>query len=412
MNEQRIIMNRLLDKYEHSKHLTEPGVSNRRVMLKVEKKDLPEYAYEDAAVRDSYNEAAKALEKQHLVQLEWVKGRPVLSVIVLCLDRVMQCYALTERQHPRMRANRFIDAVSTGLHHVTVPWITAWKDAVCQSAGEQMKVPAFCKNDDTMLEDLLCAFRGYSALSGDITMRAFSSRCYSDTKYFERNIRDIFLKIARKYDPELALACDEAEMGEREQLAFLGIYARPEYYELAGNYSIRTNQGRICIGAAPCGLAIPSTLVDFITEIDLTAVRCITFIENKTNYDEYVMSEKRPEELVVYHGGFLSPRKRKLIALIFHGASETTQIRFWADIDTGGFRMFNRLQELIPSLTPMRMSGECVDLFHEHGLERSEEYLTSLHEDMEAGKYPLFQDAIERILYHGVTIEQESFLNK
>ena len=91
MNEQRIIMNRLLDKYEHSKHLTEPGVSNRRVMLKVEKKDLPEYAYEDAAVRDSYNEAAKALEKQHLVQLEWVKGRPVLSVIVLCLDRVMQC---------------------------------------------------------------------------------------------------------------------------------------------------------------------------------------------------------------------------------------------------------------------------------------------------------------------------------
>ena len=130
MNEQRIIMNRLLDKYEHSKHLTEPGVSNRRVMLKVEKKDLPEYAYEDAAVRDSYNEAAKALEKQHLVQLEWVKGRPVLSIIVLCLDRVMQCYALTERQHPRMRANRFIDAVSTGLQHVTVPWITAWKDAV------------------------------------------------------------------------------------------------------------------------------------------------------------------------------------------------------------------------------------------------------------------------------------------
>ena len=74
--------------------------------------------------------------------------------------------------------------------------------------------------------------------------------------------------------------------------------------------------------------------------------------------------------------------------------------------------MFNRLQELIPSLTPMRMSGECVDLFHEHGLERSEEYLSSLQEDMEAGKYPLFQDAIERILYHGVTIEQESFLNK
>ena len=36
-----IIINRLLDKYESSKHLYEPGVSNRRVMLRTDprKKD-------------------------------------------------------------------------------------------------------------------------------------------------------------------------------------------------------------------------------------------------------------------------------------------------------------------------------------------------------------------------------------
>ena len=275
-----------------------------------------------------------------------------------------------------------------------------------------MKVPAFCKKDDASLRDLLGALRGYAALSGSITMRAFSSRCFSDTKYFERNVRDLFLTIARKYDTELALACDENKLGEREQLAFLGIYARPELYELAGNCTIQTSQGSICIGAAPYGLALPSTLVDFIMEIDLTAIRSITFIENKTNYDAYVMSEKQPEELVVYHGGFLSPKKKRLIASIAHAASETTKIRFWADIDTGGFRMFRHLQELIPSLTPMRMSGEFVDSFHEYGLARSEEYLSSLRIDMENGKYPLFQDAIEQILDYGVTIEQETFLNE
>ena len=73
-------------------------------------------------------------------------------------------------------------------------------------------------------------------------------------------------------------------------------------------------------------------------EIDLTAIRSITFIENKTNYDAYVMSEKQPEELVVYHGGFLSPKKKRLIASIAHAASETMKIRFWADIDTGEMR--------------------------------------------------------------------------
>lgn len=412
MTEQRMILNRLLDKYENSRHLSEPGTSTRRVMLKVEKKELPGYLYEDAAIRDSYNEAALELEKQHLVQLEWVKGRPVLSTVVLRLDRIMPCYAAAERVHPRVRAKQVTDAVRAGLDGAAVPWIAAWRDDVCKSADEEMKVPAFCKKDTAILRDLLCAFREYAALSGSITMRAFSSRCFSDTKYFERNVRDLFLTIARKYDTELALACDENKLGEREQLAYLGIYARPEFYELAGNCNIRTNQGCICIGAAPYGLAVPGTLVDFIAEIDLTVIRCITFIENKTNYDAYVLSEKQPEELVVYHGGFLSPQKKRLVTLIARAAAETTTIRFWADIDVGGFRMFRHLQELIPSLMPMRMSGEFVDSFHEHGLARSEAYLSSLRMDIKNGKYPLFRDAIERILNYGVTIEQETFLNE
>ena len=412
MTERSVILNRLLDKYENSKHLSEPGASTRRVMLRVEKKEMPGYIYEDAAIRDSYNEAASELEKQHLVQLEWVKGRPVLSAVVLRLDRIMPCYAAAERVHPRLRAKQVSDAVRIALAGVAVPWIAAWRDDICKFADEQMKVPAFCKKDDAILRDLLCTFREYAALSGSITMRAFSSRCFSDTKYFERNVRDLFLTIARQYDAELALACDENELGEREQLAFLGIYARPELYELAGNCTIQTSQGSICIDAAPYGLALPSTLVDFITEIDLTAIQCITFIENKTNYDAYVISEKQPEELVVYHGGFLSPQKKRLVTLIAHASSETKKIRFWADIDVGGFRMFHHLQELIPSLTPMRMSGEFVDTFHGHGLVRSEAYLSSLRIDMENGKYPLFRDAIERILNYGVTIEQETFLNE
>ena len=412
MTERSVILNLLLDKYENSKHLSEPGASTRRVMLRVEKKEMPGYIYEDAAIRDSYNEAASELEKQHLVQLEWVKGCPVLSAVVLRLDRIMPCYAAAERVHPRLRAKQVSDAVRIALAGVAVPWIAAWRDDICKSADEQMKVPAFCKKDDAILCDLLCTFREYAALSGSITMRAFSSRCFSDTKYFERNVRDLFLTIARKYDAELALACDENELGEREQLAFLGIYARPELYELAGNCTIQTSQGSICIDAAPYGLALPSTLVDFITEIDLTAIQCITFIENKTNYDAYVISEKQPEELVVYHGGFLSPQKKRLVTLIAHASSETKKIRFWADIDVGGFRMFHHLQELIPSLMPMRMSGEFVDTFHGHGLVRSEAYLSSLRIDMENGKYPLFRDAIERILNYGVTIEQETILNE
>lgn len=160
MTEQGVILNRLLDKYENSKHLSEPGTSTRRVMLRVGKKELPEYIYEDAAIRDSYNEAALELEKQHLVQLEWVKARPVLSTVILRLDRIMPCYAAAERVHPRVRAKQVTDAVRIGLDGVAVPWIAAWREDVCKSADEQMKVPAFCKKDDASLRDLLGALRG------------------------------------------------------------------------------------------------------------------------------------------------------------------------------------------------------------------------------------------------------------
>lgn len=412
MKESQIIINHLLDKYENSKHLSAPGTSLRRVMLRVTKKEFPEYDYEDAVIRDTYNTAAKELERQDLIQLEWVAGRPLLSKVVLNLNQITQCYLVVGRAHPKAWADHVAKLISTELTDVAVPWITAWRENTCAVAKETMKVPNFCKQDDGLLKDLLIAFRGYATRSGSITIRAFSSKCFCDTKYFERNVRELFLRIARKYNAELAFACEENDLSERDQLAFLGLYARPELYELAGNCDIQTQQGIISVGATgPCGLALPSTLVDIILGVDLKNARCITFIENKTNYDEYLLSERQPEEIVVYYGGFLSPQKRKLFSLLSNAASELIKIQFWGDIDAGGFRMFQHLQGLIPRLVPMRMSGNFVEKYHENGLVRSEKYLAKLRDDMQSGEYMLFNDAICNILKHGVTIEQEIFLH-
>ncbi|MDO5311065.1 MAG: hypothetical protein Q4E94_04080, partial [Clostridia bacterium] len=68
---QAIILSRLLDKYEKSKHLLEPGVSKRRIMLRIDKKELPEYNYQDASIRDAFNDAAVALEQAGLISTEW-----------------------------------------------------------------------------------------------------------------------------------------------------------------------------------------------------------------------------------------------------------------------------------------------------------------------------------------------------
>lgn len=412
MTARQVILNRLLDKYENSKHLTQPGTSNRRVMLSNMKKDLPEYNYENASIRDTYHAAAQQLEHEGLVSLEWLDDHLLLKCMALNLEQVRQSYKLVGRIHPADLAAKVTSMIGEALKDVSTSWIKAWEKETCENAEKDYRVPAVCKENMELFKNLLIALREYAALHESVTMRAFSNKCFHDTKYFERHIRDSFLRIARKYDETLSDACFENKLSEREQLAILGIYARPELYELAGPCILETKFGKIDVGAAPLsGLAIPSTLVDEICAVDLSNVDLITFIENKTNYDEYLISERSERELVVFHGGFSSPQKLKFFAMLADAASETVNERLWSDIDLGGFQMFQQMLEAAPRLQPMRMDGSYVEKYHSSGLERSEEYLSKLKIALENNAYPLFSDSIAAILKYGVTIEQETFLN-
>ena len=413
MNES-VILSHLLDKYERSKHLFQPCESGRSVMLKIGpgKKDFPEYDYENASIRDFWNDHAKHLAQEGLIQNEWVKGRPVLSCIRLNLNRVMDCYHLIGRIHPKDLAMQVAALVNQRLRNASSQWIIAWRDQISSDAQLQYSVPSYCKDDLSFLDNLLIALESYDALQGEsITMRAFSSKCYHDTKYFEREMRDSFLAIARKYEIGLSQLCTQENLGVRDQLAYLGVYARPELYEMAGDIVIHTGTGSIPFHAAiPYGLALPSTAVNHIVSIDLTQIQKIVFIENKTNYDEYILSELTQGTLAIYHGGFLSPQKKRLFQMLGQAIQPNCDVFFWADIDLGGFQMFARLQQLIPSLKPLRMSGKDVDRYHANGLIRPTSYLDALKTALEHQEYPLFADAIQAILKYGVTIEQEAFL--
>ena len=158
MKEAQVILNRLLDKFENSKHLSEPNVSRRRVMLRIDKRELPEYQYEDAVVRDAYNAAARELERQALVRLEWARKQSVLSCIVLDLERVAQCYECADRVHPQKRAEETERLITQKLEGNPVSWIAAWRDAVCTQARNSMRVPTFCRENDHLLQDLLLTF--------------------------------------------------------------------------------------------------------------------------------------------------------------------------------------------------------------------------------------------------------------
>ena len=123
------------------------------------------------------------------------------------------------------------------LSHVSTDWIVAWRNDVSSEAQNTFKVPSYCKKDLLFFSNLITAFVVYDSLHGTpTTMRAFSSKCYHNSKYFEHEIRDQFLRIALKYNTGLSEIHEQEALGVRDQLAYLGIYARPELYRATGGH--------------------------------------------------------------------------------------------------------------------------------------------------------------------------------
>jgi len=412
--ERELILTRLLEKYENSSHLRSPGTSKKRVMLQILRNDLPEYVYETAGVRDRFNDAVRKLESEKLVKAEWLVDRPVIKVIVLNLDsgQIIKTYQAAGRIHPVKAAEEFCAFVENVLSNVKTTWISSWRDDICGRTRETLQLPAVCKQGDRFAREFVKLLAYYNSLNGGtVTTRAFSTACFQNSKRFEQEFQSIFIREAKRYNKEVAELSGQNEFGPREVLALMGIYSHPELYHLSGRCRIITRSGTVDLSPLfPYGIAIHGSAVDDIDAFNTGGIQRVIFIENLTNYNEYLRAEISPNELVVYHGGFFSPKKRQLLQKISESLSPETETGFWGDIDMGGFQMFYRLREIFPQLTSLRMSAEDVVRYYRSGLKRDAQYLHELHEVLEKGEFQLFSESIRMILKYGVTIEQEVFL--
>ena len=236
--EQKLILGRLLDKYENSKHISQPNSSKRRVMLRIERKDLPEYLYETIDVRDRFNKAAQILEKENLVEVIFNKGLPIISIIVLNIQQIDKAYQTIHRIHPVQAAQNFCTLIGNTLSGIKTPWIKSWRDDACQTIKHTLRLPSFCKQGESHAREFLQALAYYDKLDGvTTTTRAFSAACFQDSKRFEQEFQNDFLNMAMCFHPEMAEISEQNEFGVREKLAFLGIYSHPELYQIAGRFT-------------------------------------------------------------------------------------------------------------------------------------------------------------------------------
>jgi hypothetical protein len=450
MDYRKLILERLLDKYEKSKAFTDE-TSKRRILIKLGSNEFPEYDIEKPIVRETFNSVIMELSSRELVGFEWLKHEDgnIIDRIWLIVPNANKAYGEISRKPKRSildnvleraeKAARFIGTDITEDHadgpvsgsvyesgdrtasdcvsasgdlsdRYNIAWAKNFLNDVISSIKDRASTAGLLpENEEQSLAVIraieeLCKMYGTECLE-----RVFSLRCYGDSKYFEKLVRGRLVGILKKY----CVGTDEsAEMTDDDILSQVGIQQSPEYVEFRGGISIRLDGNRIDFSSFPYGACINADTVRRLEVESMGTVKRILFIENKANYLDFSASNNETDLMIVYLGGFYSPVKGIFIKKVYEKAS-AQDVRFchWSDIDLGGFLIFRRLKtDIIAELEPYLMDRAALESMREHAVSFDDKYAAKLEKLLAEDDLQVFRDVILYMLENRIRLEQEAFL--
>ena len=408
--EQKLIT-ALLNKYERSSFFRTGAVPTKRILLKLYengKCEFSDYNIENSEQRIHVNECIQALAQKGFVRFEWMKGEEnhIMSKVWLNIEKLQNIYCFAHRQPQSDFLSNVEAELTECMESIRLQWI---KDYLQDTSGyirQNRKLNALVPENAQDRKSLLQALRYIDAnKDNELLKRVFSVRCFGDSKHFERVVETRLLRILKKY-----LDCDDQTTDE-QLLNQIGIVKYPEQFEFCGPISLNFPDGkRLDFSNLSGGSTIYGQ--DMVaTQITLSkGVCCILSIENKANYFDYISKHRKPEELVIYHGGQYSPSKQLFLQAVAQ-ASEQLSWYHWGDIDYGGFSMLARLRrEISSSIQPYRMNKQELITFVALTTSFSTEYSKKLHDLTTKDELRDCSECLAYMLLNCMRLEQEALL--
>ena len=198
MNYKQIILNALLDKYEKSKSYLNDV--NRRIIIKADK--IKQYNVENYDDKLVFHNIVKELKRKNLIDFSWHKFEEnnLLNEIWLIKENVDETYCEIGRNNPKQAYQEIL------VHLEKAKFNMQWIIQFCEETKEYMlknqKENALLPKDKA--KEVLVALQEINNMQsskneGNILKRTFSMKCYHDSKFFEKNIESILIRIIRKY---------------------------------------------------------------------------------------------------------------------------------------------------------------------------------------------------------------------
>jgi hypothetical protein len=410
MKYQKQILNYLLDKYEGSKHYYGDAAINRRITLKFNSKQFPQYDLENVEVKAAVHQVVSKLQNQSIIEINWLKHEEgnILDSVNLNIDKIDMAYRLLGRKPKKKIIEETLQKVSKLRAENQTGWICVFLDKMIQEIRNGKNLPKYIPGEKETLDLLLKTLAGISEKGEDEIMeRIFSRKYLGGSKIFEKKIRSRLVTIIKKFK------LNDADIEDEEALENVGIIKTSEELLFIGPLKAELC-GRVIDYAGFCfGAAMNTETIKYFEVAELDVKTVIT-IENKAAYLEYIKNKNFDSQLIIYLGGFYSPTKRIFLQKIYNYLKKKkipASFYHWGDIDIGGFNIFLQLRDnIIPKLQYLYMDVQTLEEYAEYGDDFNKNYRNKLESIFKKPQYAIFHDVIAEMIKRGIRLEQEAIV--
>jgi hypothetical protein len=166
------------------------------VLIKTAGRELPEYDYQNAGIRDVFNSALHELTAQNVVFVQWLPGRKrlVAKEIWLNLENLDAAYRLAERVPLSAVLQDYCRLMRESAGRIGTAWLKAALAAEAGKLDASRRLSGIYKKGPAHFSDILHAWELFDRLEdGGMSVRAFSIACYRDSKYLKKMSATTFL---------------------------------------------------------------------------------------------------------------------------------------------------------------------------------------------------------------------------
>ena len=395
---QKQILEKLLHKYESSK--TYKGENAVRQSFSILPADVyPKYDndFEDPNSIEDFENELKILESEKLIVTE-IRNRHIAKITANTTDdiwpKIRNILGVKERKLQQQEEldfyKRFLskDPVIADFCKTQINRIEADKKAAC-SLEESANI---IKILDYILSD-----------HSEILERELSIEVLHDSKAWEKSYRTKVCKILHESNnfQEITDGLEETKEIYDTILENLNVYKNPSYIYFKGKAKIKFVDGRILDVAQNKAMALPSTEISDIDEIEIYNKSVMT-IENLTSFNRV----RGTDVFFLYLSGYHNRVKQILLKKIFdQNQSKNISYYHFGDIDPDGFYILDNLRKKTGiDFKPYCMDAENLEKFRDYAKTIESNDIKKAESLIAAGKYV---DVATRILKNKCKLEQE-----